>query len=67
LPTLETPPYGALGAFLFRKIGGNGAFRSIASTRSFPVVGQVVGQDAKASTHRNGEPPAGSPQFCATV
>ena len=29
---------------MFRKIGDNGAFRSIASVRSFPIVGQVVGQ-----------------------
>ena len=29
---------------MFRGIGGNGAFRSIASARSFPIVGQVVGQ-----------------------
>ena len=29
---------------MFRKIGGNGAFCSIDSARSFPIVGQVVGQ-----------------------
>ena len=44
MATLETPPSGALGAFLFQKSGSNGAFRSIASARSFPIVGQVVGQ-----------------------
>ena len=44
LPSLGVPLSGAFGAFLFREIGGNGAFRSIASARSFPIVGQVVGQ-----------------------
>ena len=29
---------------MFRGIGDNSAFRSIASARSFPIVGQVVGQ-----------------------
>ena len=44
-------PSGALGAFLFHKNGSNGAFRSIASPRSFPVVGQVVGHGGMASTY----------------
>ena len=44
MPTLKTPPHGALRAFLFQKNGGNDAFRSIVSTGSFLVVGQVVGQ-----------------------
>ena len=32
---------------MFREIGGNGAFRSIASARSFPIVGQLVGQELR--------------------
>ena len=43
------PLSGALGAFLFREIGDNGTFRSIVSARSFPVVGQVVGQALRIS------------------
>ena len=32
---------------MFREIGDNSAFRSIASARSFPIVGQLVGQTHK--------------------
>lgn len=45
IPSLGLPPVGALRAFLFQKLADDDAFLSIASTLSFRIVGQAMGQN----------------------